>query len=138
MVKPSSVSSCFQCVRAFRQLIFLLATQKVLCLSQLSLLLRGLWWVSVASSAVSASDSALPINKAVSRPCLLTCCSLPEDAVPLKGLVDHEPVALLESAGPLEWGAVGGVRGMVGGNLDPWAVLEGTIRILATPFLSTF
>lgn len=51
MVKPSSVSNCFQCLWAFRQLIFLLASQKVLCLSQLSLLLRGLWWVSVASSA---------------------------------------------------------------------------------------
>lgn len=107
MVKPSSVSNCFQCFRAFRQLIFLLATQKVLCLSQLSLLLRGLWWVSVASSAVSASDTALPINKAVSRLRFLTCCSLPEDAVPLKGLVDHEPVALLESAGPLRMGCSG-------------------------------
>lgn len=58
MVKPSSVSNCFQCFRAFRQLICLLAAQ-VLCLSQFSLLLRELWSVSVAASAVSASEHCL-------------------------------------------------------------------------------
>lgn len=138
MVKPSSVSNCFQCFRAFRQLICLLAAQRCcVCLSLASYLesCGQCWWQLVQCLL---QNTALPINKAVSRLCLLECCSLPEDTVPLKGLIDHEPVALLGSAGPSEWGAVGGVRGMVGGNLDPWAVSEGTIRILATPFLSTF